>query len=289
MAIVAFAKRRAQFKELLSCSNNLNSSRYFRLMALCGIDVLFTVPLSTFFMINNLDIAPLDPYISWANTHSYFGHIGSYPFIIWSQDRKRSVGVEVTKWSPVLCAFIFFGFFGFADEARKNYWHAYQSFAKRLGYTISSTSSNGATSSGGVKRSGLGTWGNGLPSFVRPQPKSAKSAKSEEKTISKKESLDSLQISVRHSIGSVFNELKEKDEEDIAPDSSSTTSSRSSRSSTASSILQFSDEGHLPSRPPSHYETTIIIPEPALDRLSPPRHQPDAPTPVEHARSDDIV
>ena len=149
MAIVAFAKRRAQFKELLSCSNNLNSSRYFRLMALCGIDVLFTVPLSTFFMINNLDIAPLDPYISWANTHSYFGHIGSYPFIIWSQDRKRSVGVEVTKWSPVLCAFIFFGFFGFADEARKNYWHAYQSFAKRLGYTISSTSSNGATSSGG--------------------------------------------------------------------------------------------------------------------------------------------
>ncbi|GAW04845.1 pheromone receptor [Lentinula edodes] len=46
LSIRSFNKRRAQFKELLSANNNLNSNRYFRLMCLAATEILCTIPLS---------------------------------------------------------------------------------------------------------------------------------------------------------------------------------------------------------------------------------------------------
>ena len=62
--------------------------------------------------------------------------------------------LELSRWLSVVCAFIFFGFFGFADEAKKNYRSALQTVAKRIGIstgTFSSSSSGGVLSSAGVK------------------------------------------------------------------------------------------------------------------------------------------
>jgi len=66
--------------------------------------------------------------------------------------------LELSRWSVIFCAFLFFGFFGFADEARKNYRFAFQSVAKCVG--ISSVSFGGGlhssnfTDSDGIKSKG---------------------------------------------------------------------------------------------------------------------------------------
>ncbi|KAH9976850.1 pheromone A receptor-domain-containing protein [Lactifluus volemus] len=56
------------------------------------------------------------------------------------------LGTIPLGWTLVLCAFLFFAFFGLAEEARKHYRLVYTSLANRLGY---STSSNTTCSSNG--------------------------------------------------------------------------------------------------------------------------------------------
>ena len=45
------------------------------------------------------------------------------------------MGLEVFRWSLVLCAFVFFALFGFADEARQHYRLVYTTLASRIGYS----------------------------------------------------------------------------------------------------------------------------------------------------------
>ena len=59
---------------------------------------------------------------------------------------------------PIVCAIIFFGFFGFADEARKNYRSALETVTKKVGITISTGSyfsSTGSTSGGVLSSNGV--------------------------------------------------------------------------------------------------------------------------------------
>jgi len=50
----------------------------------------------------------------------------------------------------VFCAFVFFVFFGFADEARRNYRIVYISFAKKIGLLTGTDSSRTWTGTGFV-------------------------------------------------------------------------------------------------------------------------------------------
>ncbi|KAJ7238654.1 hypothetical protein C8J57DRAFT_1246354 [Mycena rebaudengoi] len=43
--------------------------------------------------------------------------------------------MELTRWTALSCALVFFAFFGFAVEARKNYRTAFWAVAKCVGYT----------------------------------------------------------------------------------------------------------------------------------------------------------
>jgi pheromone a factor receptor len=149
LTIRAFAKRRAQFKELLSSNNNLNADRYFRLMALAGVDLLCTVPLATWSLYNNMTAYNVHPWLSWEDTHSNFSRVVQYPRVLYSLDPLAIVGLEVTRWSVVACGMIFFAFFGFADEARRHYRLAFNSVAKRMGYSTATVSSSGNMSSNG--------------------------------------------------------------------------------------------------------------------------------------------
>jgi pheromone a factor receptor len=150
LSIRAFARRRAQFKQYLSANNNLSSNRYFRLMALGSCDLLLTVPLATWSLYDNVALGDLYPWISWANTHSHFSRVLQYPRLEWGQNHRLVVAFEATRWSVVVCAFLFFAFFGFADEARKHYRLALNSVAKRMGYSSAFTSSAGTSSTGFV-------------------------------------------------------------------------------------------------------------------------------------------
>ena len=96
-------------------------SRYFRLMALAAIELLCATPLSIFQLVLNLTAQPLDPWVSWDDTHYNFSRVRLVPAVIWTMNRWFVVGVQFNRWSGPFCAIIFFAFFGFAAEARKNY------------------------------------------------------------------------------------------------------------------------------------------------------------------------
>ncbi|KAJ7055539.1 STE3-domain-containing protein [Mycena amicta] len=183
LSIRAFYASRAQFKELLSSSNtNLNLNRYVRLMALASVDLMFTIPLAIWVLYVNVAVVGLSPWISWADTHSNFSRVVQVPGFIWRSDPLSVASIETLRWATVFCAFVFFGFFGFADEAMKNYKTALSSVARRVGLSTAGSTTLGGTgmlSSNGTGSKSRGT-GPSLPVFIRKE------------TSHKRDSLDSF-------------------------------------------------------------------------------------------------
>lgn len=107
--------------------------RYFRLMALAATEICLSTPLSLFSMIVNLQVGPLNKWVSWEDTHFNYSRVQQIPAFFWKKNHNTVLGMEFTRWVPVLCALIFFIFFGFADEAKKNYRRAFWFIAGRLG------------------------------------------------------------------------------------------------------------------------------------------------------------
>jgi len=130
MAIHAFYQRVQQFKQLMSANRNLNCGFYFRLMAISGIEIIGTIPLGTYWIVLNARNG-VGPWKSWAYQHSNYSQILQFPDSIWKNNPDLVVGLEVYRWSLVLCASIFFAFFGFAEEARQHYRLIYTSLFHR--------------------------------------------------------------------------------------------------------------------------------------------------------------
>ena len=107
-------------------------------MTLASIEVLFNIPIATF-TIYMISRAPLNPYISWATEHYEFSHVQEVPAILWRNEHYTAMEAELSRWVVVSCAFVFFAFFGFADEAKKNYRSAFQTVAKRVRFSTGST------------------------------------------------------------------------------------------------------------------------------------------------------
>jgi pheromone a factor receptor len=119
MGILAFNKSRKQFNELLSGSR-LTNHRYVRLMCLAGFGSFATVTLGTLTLIRNINRGII-PWNGWADTHADFSRVDEVPAIFWRSSPEVEASMELSRWLNVICAFTFFGFFGFAEEARKNY------------------------------------------------------------------------------------------------------------------------------------------------------------------------
>lgn len=128
LTLRSFLQRQAQFSEFMSSNSSLTMSRYFRLMALAGVELLCTTPLSVFQMVLNATAQPVDPWISWNETHFNFSRVRLVPAVLWTMNRWFVIGVQFNRWSGPFCALIFFAFFGFAAEARKNYRTAFCKF-----------------------------------------------------------------------------------------------------------------------------------------------------------------
>ena len=124
LTVWSFLQRRAQFSQFMTSNSSLTMSRYLRLMALASVELLCATPLAIFQIALNVTSQPLEPWISWEETHYNFSRVRLIPAVIWKMDHWFVVGVQLSRWSPPLCAFIFFAFFGFAAEARKNYYNA---------------------------------------------------------------------------------------------------------------------------------------------------------------------
>lgn len=111
-------------------------------MALAFTDLCLTVPLGIYQVCSNAVGGDVKPWVSWADTHFDFDRVNQFPAGIWRADRNVEIPLELDRWIVPCCAFIFFAYFGFAEEARKNYAKAYDFIAtpfKRLRSRSSST------------------------------------------------------------------------------------------------------------------------------------------------------
>jgi len=164
LTIHAFMKRRKQFRDLVTANAHLTYSRYWRLVALASVDFCFTIPLALWGIIGNALWGDPRPWVSWADTHWGYSRVFQFPKVLMDQNPVVGVSLETTRWAAVLCAFVFFGFFGFADEAKKNYRLLASTVSKRLGYTTFTESA--AISDSMVKSTTGSKTGVSLPVFI---------------------------------------------------------------------------------------------------------------------------
>lgn len=150
LTLRSFWRRRLQFNELLSSNTSLSASRYFRLVLLAVVDIMFTIPLGIYSIyIGNKGVG-LAPWISWEETHFNFARVAQVPTLFWRSDRSTETAVELTRWLPVFCAFLFFALFGFAAEAQKHYRLLFWRIAGVFGFRPSSTANSKGSLSGYV-------------------------------------------------------------------------------------------------------------------------------------------
>jgi hypothetical protein len=135
LTLRTLARRRSELKQLLSSDSDIDSGCYFRLMGLAGVELLLGVPLASYFLYLNIN-SGIFPWRGWSDTHFYFSRVDQYSSPIWKSSPINLAACELSRWSVVVCAFIFFAFFGFTDEARKNYRIAFSAVARKVGYTI---------------------------------------------------------------------------------------------------------------------------------------------------------
>nr|AAQ96348.1 pheromone receptor Rcb3 B45 [Coprinopsis cinerea] len=140
LTLRAFMQRRAQFGQLIASNSSLTINRYFRLMSLATLELLFNVPITTYGLYVNITSRPIYPWTSWSDIHHNWYVIDTFPRVLWGNSTIQVVNLELSRWGVVFCAFLFFGFFGFAEEARKNYRKVFHFVSRRFGYDSSSSS-----------------------------------------------------------------------------------------------------------------------------------------------------
>jgi pheromone a factor receptor len=155
-------RRNSKLKELVGSDPNLTFSRYWRLIILSSMDIIFTIPLYSFSLY--LTVLNLQPWISWDNVHADFGRIDQFTSLTWRGNAVVVITMEFNRWSYVLCAFVVFALFGFGADAMRDYrstWTSVSScialFATSARKTLSLSSSTSIHSWGHapVQRSDL--------------------------------------------------------------------------------------------------------------------------------------
>ncbi len=122
--------------ESMSSNYGLNEGLYVRLMCLASVEILGTIPACSFIIAYNIKLG-YTHWVSWADTHRDFSRVIQISSMEWKSDHTLYSLLEFFRWSLVACAFIFFAFFGFADEARRHYRLVYNSLVNRIGLSIS--------------------------------------------------------------------------------------------------------------------------------------------------------
>jgi pheromone a factor receptor len=136
MNIYLFYTRERRFREIMSATPGLTRNRYIRLMAVSAADIMGTIPLASFYLVKDVQDG-IVRWKGWADTHEDYSAVYQIPASIWKNDPDGVLALEMFRWSLVLCAFLFFALFGFADEARRHYRCVYTSIVNRIGHSTS--------------------------------------------------------------------------------------------------------------------------------------------------------
>lgn len=132
--LLAFYRRRLEFNQLLASTNSMKVGQYIRLMALACIEMSCTIPISIVSIYISNEAVPIQPWISWDNTHYDFSYVGLAPAVVWQSNPHYVASVEMTRWLFPACGLLFFALFGFAAEARKHYRTMFLSIVEFFGY-----------------------------------------------------------------------------------------------------------------------------------------------------------
>ncbi|KAG9083008.1 a-factor receptor [Ceratobasidium sp. UAMH 11750] len=80
-------------------------------------------------------IYPLEPWVSWADTHSTISQVFVLPQAILQAQPGAKTTLELNRWSVPACAFCFFVYFGLSGEAVGRYraliWRVVEVFGVR--------------------------------------------------------------------------------------------------------------------------------------------------------------
>ncbi|KAJ7243441.1 putative fungal pheromone GPCR, STE3-type [Mycena rebaudengoi] len=130
-ALFHFFQRRLTFARHLQDSSALTPSRYFRLMAMAIVQMVW----ATFVTGTNMWLSCRDglrPWISWADVHSNFGRVAAFPRVFIPQEQWA--WTYFIFWTVPLTALMFFAFFasgttrfGKGGSAKDNNAHAFAS------------------------------------------------------------------------------------------------------------------------------------------------------------------
>ena len=134
LTVWAFMKRRREMNQFLNSNAQITMSRYFRLMALSMMDTFLTVPLACFAIWLNAVESTVSPWKGLADAHWGFSRVEQIAAVQWRLSKWNTLSFYLDRWFIVFCAIVFFAFFGFAEESRKNYAKVYWTVAKRFGY-----------------------------------------------------------------------------------------------------------------------------------------------------------
>ncbi|KAF9487948.1 STE3-domain-containing protein [Pleurotus eryngii] len=119
LALHHFIRRRITFAAHLQNSNSaLTPNRYLRLIAMAITEIIWGTSFTTLNLWNNV-LGGLRPYTNWADVHSGFSRVALFPAILLP---PRFISMMMLLWTTMpVSAFIFFVFFGFGEEAKKEY------------------------------------------------------------------------------------------------------------------------------------------------------------------------
>ena len=92
-------------------SNSLNKYRFLRLAALASVDILITIPLSTWILFLDISLG-VKPWISWEDTHYNFSRVALVPSLLW----RQSPLADSSRWLVICTAFVFFAIFGTSKD-----------------------------------------------------------------------------------------------------------------------------------------------------------------------------
>ncbi|KAJ3785137.1 pheromone A receptor-domain-containing protein [Lentinula aff. detonsa] len=126
-----FYNHRVEFAKIASTNSGMSPSRYIRLMLLVFVDMFCNTPIGVFAIIVAARAVVL-PFSALSESLD-FTSVQLVSASVWKANRLDRAAVEINRWVPVFCSFVFFVFFGFAEEAKKNYRKAYESSKKFLG------------------------------------------------------------------------------------------------------------------------------------------------------------
>ena len=126
-------KRRKRFQDLVTATG-LAWNRYYRLVLLALGDLCLGLPFTIWGVVSPA-LLHFHPWISWEDTHKMYNRADQYSWVQIQLYPQMLPALEIQRWASVLCAALFFAFFGFAEEAKMNYRLFASTITKRLGIT----------------------------------------------------------------------------------------------------------------------------------------------------------